>query len=105
MNAIGLIEVSGLVPAIEALDGMMKTASVEFLTYEKKLGGRLVTIIIRGGVSDVEEAVKNGKIRASLLGKVVASAIIPNPHSEVMRMVDLSAKKLPFVKSGDINEF
>lgn len=105
MGAIGLIEVSGLVAAIEGLDSMLKTANVEFLTYEKKLGGRLVTIIIRGTVSDVTEAIENAKVKASRLGRVVASAVIPNPHEEVMKMVKISAEKLRGIKSGEINEF
>jgi len=94
MGAIGLIEISGLVASIEALDTMLKSANVTFLTYEKKLGGRLVTIIITGGVSDVEAAIRNGKERAEKVGKVVAYAVIPKPHEEVMKMVDLSASKL-----------
>ncbi|MCM8710023.1 BMC domain-containing protein [Clostridium sp. SYSU_GA19001] len=103
MGAVGFLEVSGLVAAIEGLDSMLKTADVEFLTYEKKLGGRLVTIIIKGSVSAVNEAIENAKVRAGRLGKVVASAVIPNPHEEVMRMIRLSAQKLPNVKSGEIN--
>ena len=105
MGAIGILEVVGLTAAIEGLDGMLKTADVEFMTWEKKLGGRLVTIIVRGEVSAVEAAVANGKSRAEKIGKVAAYAVIPRPHEEVMRMVDLSAKKLPITKSGEINAF
>jgi ethanolamine utilization protein EutM len=105
MKALGFVEVSGTVAAVEALDAMLKTADVEFLTWEKKLGGRLVTLIISGSVSSVQEAVKHGKARADKITKTVASAVIANPHEEILRMIELSAKKLPFVKSGDINEF
>ena len=53
MKAIGLIELPNFVDAVEAVDIMLKTAEVKFLTWEKKLGGRLVTIIIQGEVSAV----------------------------------------------------
>ena len=56
MKSIGLIELPNITDAIQALDVMMKTAEVKFLTWEKKLGGRLVTIIVQGEVSAVTEA-------------------------------------------------
>ena len=57
-NALGFFEISGVVAAVNALDIMCKTADVQFVTWEKKLGGRLVTIIIRGNVSAVKEAIE-----------------------------------------------
>ena len=47
-NALGFIEISGVVAAVDALDIMCKTADVELVTWERKLGGRLVTLIVRG---------------------------------------------------------
>jgi microcompartment protein CcmL/EutN len=105
MKALGFVEVSGTAAAVEALDAMLKTADVKFITWEKKLGGRLVTLIVSGSVSSVQEAVEHGKARADKITKTVASAVIANPHEEIWRMIELSAKKLSFVKSGDINEF
>ena len=54
-KALGLIELPNCADAVEALDVMLKTADVEFLTWEKKLGGRLVTIFLQGAVSAVTE--------------------------------------------------
>ncbi|WP_434654745.1 BMC domain-containing protein [Thermoanaerobacterium thermosaccharolyticum] len=105
MYAIGLIEVNGYVTAVEALDAMLKTANVEFVTWEKKLGGRLVTIIVKGDVSSVEEAILSGKIKADNITRTVAYAVIPNPHPETMKMVNISAGKLFKVDGGEINEF
>lgn len=73
MKAIGLIELPNCTDAIQALDVMLKTADVKFLTWEKKLGGRLVTIIVQGEVSSVTEAVEAAKHRA--VGRIVASAV------------------------------
>ncbi|MDY3920022.1 MAG: BMC domain-containing protein [Candidatus Limivivens sp.] len=91
MKAIGLIELPNCTDAIEALDVMLKTADVKFLTWEKKLGGRLVTIIVQGEVSAVTEAVEAAKHRA--VGNIVASAVIANPHQETMNLVEVSARK------------
>ena len=58
MQAIGLFELQGYVPALAATDIMLKTANVKFLTWEKKLGGWLVTIVIQGEVSAVTAAIR-----------------------------------------------
>ena len=50
-KSIGLIELPNFADAVEAVDVMLKAAEVKFLTWEKKLGGRLVTCIIQGEVS------------------------------------------------------
>ena len=89
--ALGLIELPNCTDAIEALDVMLKTANVKFLTWEKKLGGRLVTIIIQGNVSAVTEAIESAK--RSSKGTVVAAAVIANPHEETMKLVEVSVKK------------
>ena len=91
MKAIGLIELPNCTDAIQALDVMLKTADVKFLSWEKKLGGRLVTIIVQGEVSSVTEAVEAAKHRA--VGRIVASAVIANPHEETMKLVEVSARK------------
>ena len=92
MKALGFIEVSGVVAAVDALDVMCKSSNVEFVTWERKLGGRMVTIVITGSVSDVTEAVECAKRSAQ--APVMASNVIPNPHDETVRMVNLSASRL-----------
>ena len=47
-QAYGFFEVPSVTGAVVAIDIMCKTADVQLVTWEKKLGGRLVTIIIRG---------------------------------------------------------
>ena len=53
-KSYGFIEITGVVAAIDALDIMCKTADVELASWERKLGGRLVTIIVEGDVCDQE---------------------------------------------------
>ena len=55
-QAYGFFEIPSVTAAVVAIDMMCKTAQVELVTWEKKLGGRLVTIIIRGDVSAVTQA-------------------------------------------------
>lgn len=88
MESIGLLEIQGLVAAIEGLDNMLKTAEVRLIHTEKRLGGRLVTIVIAGSVSAVTAAVKAGEVAASALGKVYGCEVIANPHSEVTKFFD-----------------
>ncbi len=57
-KSYGFIEITGVVAAINALDIMCKTADVELASWERKLGGRLVTLIVQGDVSAVTEAVE-----------------------------------------------
>ncbi len=92
MKSLGFIEISSVTAALEALDIMTKTADVKFVTWEKKLGGRLVTIIVQGNVAAVTEAV-NAAADNALLQPCV-KAVIANPHSETMRIVNQSAERL-----------
>ena len=89
MESIGLLEVQGLVAAIEGLDAMTKAADVRIIHTEKRLGGRLVTLIVAGKVSAVTAAVKAGKERASELGEVFGCEVIANPHEEVTKFFDM----------------
>lgn len=57
-KAYGFFEIPSVTAAVVAVDIMCKTADVQFVTWEKKLGGRLVTIIIRGDVSAVAQAIE-----------------------------------------------
>ena len=92
MKSLGFVEVSGVVAAVDALDIMCKSADVSLVSWERKLGGRLVTLIITGNVSAVTAAVENAV--AQCIKKPVAHAVIANPHEETVRLAELSAKRL-----------
>ena len=92
MQALGFIEITGVTAAIDALDIMCKSAQVELVTWERKLGGRLVTVIITGSISAVTAAIENAANMA--IKKPAAYAVIANPHAETMRLVELSASRL-----------
>ena len=90
-NAYGFFEIPSTTAAIQALDVMCKTADVEFVTWEKKLGGRLVTIIIKGNVSAVTQAIETAA--RSGIKEPAAYTVIPNPHEEVLKLIELSASR------------
>src|SRR6266481_5749517 len=81
-EALGMVECKGLVAMIEAADAMVKSANVRLVGYEKVDAG-LVTAIVRGEVGAVRAAVDAGAAAASRVGEVVATHVIPRPHSEV----------------------
>lgn len=88
-EAIGLVEVEGLVAAIEGLDAMTKAADVRVVHTEKRLGGRLVTFVIAGEVSAVKAAVEAGVAAAGEIGNIFGSAVIPRPHAELTKFFDM----------------
>ena len=92
MKSLGLIEVPGVTAAIDCLDIMCKSADEEFVTWERKLGGRLVTVIVQGDVSAATAAVENAVARG--LKRPVSHAVIASPHEETQRLVALSASRI-----------
>ncbi len=92
MKSLGFVEVSGVTAAIDALDIMCKSANVELVSWERKLGGRLVTLIVTGDVSAVKAAVESASEHC--IKKPCATAVIANPHPETVRLAELSAKRL-----------
>ena len=88
-EAIGMIEVEGLVAAIEGLDAMTKAADVRIIHTEKRLGGRLVTFIVAGEISAVKATVEAGVHNANAIGNIFGSAVIARPHAELTKFFDM----------------
>ena len=94
-TSYGLIEVSGVVAAVDCLDAMCKAAEVTLVTWERKLGGRLVTVVVEGDVADVKAAVEAAAGIAASNGHILAaSGVIAAPCQEIRKMAALSAKRL-----------
>ncbi len=86
LEALGMIETRGLTAAIEAADAMTKAAEVVLVGTEK-IGSGLVTVMVRGDVGAVKAAVEAGTSAASKLGELVATHVIPRPHSDVEKIL------------------
>lgn len=85
-EALGMVETRGLVAAIEAADSMLKAANVQLVGTEK-IGSGLVSVMVRGDVGAVKAAVESGAASASKLGELVATHVIPRPHSDVEKIL------------------
>lgn len=81
-RALGMIETTGLVGAIEAADAMLKAAKVRLLDKELTTGG-LVVIQVVGEVGAVRSSVDAGARAAEKVGQLIATHVIPRPHEEV----------------------
>ena len=85
-EALGMIETRGLVAAIEAADAMVKAADVTLVGSEK-IGSGLVSVMVRGDVGAVKAAVEAGGAAAARLGEVIATHVIPRPHTDVNKLL------------------
>ena len=87
-EALGMVETRGLVAAIEAADAMVKAAEVTLIGTEK-IGSGLVSVMVRGDVGAVQAAVEAGSANAANLGEVVATHVIPRPHTDVEKILPI----------------
>ena len=86
MEALGRVETRGLVANIEAADAMVKAANVTLIGTEK-IGSGLVSVMVRGDVGAVKAADEAGGAAAARLGEVVATHVIPRPHTDVEKIL------------------
>lgn len=82
MNALGMIETKGLVGAIEAADAMVKAANVT-LVGKTRVGGGLVTVMVRGDVGAVKAATDAGAAAAERVGELLSVHVIARPAADV----------------------
>lgn len=80
--ALGIIETKGMLPAIEAADASLKAANVS-LSKVDKVGGGIVTILLRGDVAAVKAAVDVGAASARKVGELLSVHVIPSPHESL----------------------
>ena len=90
-KALGFVEIKSVSAALGVLDIMCKAADVELASWERKLGGRLVTIIVQGDVAAVTEAVEAAAAHA--IREPASYAVIARPHEEILRLGELSASR------------
>lgn len=88
-NAIGVLEVNFYTNAIVVIDQMLKAADVELVSCKKRLGGRLVHMIIAGKTSSVNAAIESAKQTGELIGEknIKVAITISNPHPEIVKLL------------------
>ena len=93
LEALGLIEVVGLVGAIEAADTASKAADVKVIGYELTKGSGMVLVKIVGGVSAVKAAVDAASIAAERVCQVVSKLVIARPSDELDKIIKVEKEK------------
>ena len=87
MQALGTIEVVGLVAGIEAADVACKAANVTLIGYELAKGGGYVTVKVEGQVGAVTAAIDAAEAAAAKLTRVVSRLVIPRPAAGLDALV------------------
>lgn len=98
-EAVGILEVFGLVTAFVAADAACKAADVHLEVFDKNKPANadalpvplLVTIKFRGSVSSVNAAMEAGIRTAESMTGVVQHHIIANPEEGTEKMLKISA--------------
>ena len=90
--AVGMVETRGLVTLFEAVDAMLKAATVEFTAWEP-VGSGLVTAFVEGEMAAVKSATDAGAEAAAQLGEVVSVQVITRPHDDLAQMLASFGKK------------
>lgn len=87
-EAIGIVEAKYFTTALEVIDIMCKQCQVELLCTEKYLGGRLVSTIVSGDISNVKEAIDLVKSKYNYDNSMLKNAIvITRPHQNIMKFI------------------
>lgn len=97
-QAVGMIEVFGLVAAFAAGDAGCKAANVTMEVFDRNKPANadilpvplIVMVKFRGNIEDVTAAVEAAEIVASKLTGVVTKHIIANPVENLEKMLQIS---------------
>lgn len=93
LEALGLIEVIGLVGAIEAADTASKAADVKVIGYEVTKGAGMVVVKMVGGVSAVKSAVDATVASVEKITRVVSKHVIARPSDELNKILKIEKEQ------------
>jgi microcompartment protein CcmL/EutN len=97
-NAVGMIEVFGLVAAFVAGDAGCKAANVTIETFDRNKPANadslpvplIVMVKFRGSVEDVKAAVEAAEAAANKISGVITKHVIANPERDTEKMLALN---------------
>lgn len=97
-NAVGMIEVFGLVSAFVAGDAGCKAANVTLEPFDRNKPANadslpvplIVMVKFRGSVEDVKAAVEAAQIAATKVSGVISKHIIARPEEDTEKMLRLN---------------
>src|SRR5699024_12612324 len=101
INALGLLEVAGMVAAIDAADAMLKAANVRLLSHEVLDPGRL-TLVVEGDLAACRAALDAGCAAAMRTGRGISRKEIGRPVDDTQWQVnDFNRQTKQTVKDTD----
>lgn len=86
INALGLLEVDGMVAAVDAADAMLKAANVRLLSHEVLDPGRL-TLVVEGDLAACRAALDAGSAAAARTGRVISRKEIGRPDDDTQWLI------------------
>ena len=97
-EAVGIVELYGLVAALAAADAGCKAANVTVEDFDKNKPANadalpvplIVAVKFRGSVSDVTAAVEAAVRRANEISGVITTHIIARPEKDTEKMLKIS---------------
>lgn len=87
MAALGFLETKGRIGAIVATDAALKSADVSLISL-KRVSGGLITVVISGKVSAVNEALESAKKQTCKINCDLRVTCIPRPTKETVETVN-----------------
>ena len=86
INALGLLEVEGMVAAVDAADAMLKAANVRLLSDQVLDPGRL-TLVVEGDLAACRAALDAGYAAAMRTGLVISRKEIGRPEEDTQWLI------------------
>lgn len=89
-QAVGVIQTLGFPAVLAAADAMVKGGRVTLVYFDKAERGQFL-VAVRGSVSEVNAAMKEGLVAAekSYGGEVISYYTVPNPPENVLAVLPL----------------
>ncbi len=87
INALGLLEVEGMVAAVDAADAMLKAANVRLLSHEVLDPGRLTLVVEGDPRRPCRAALDAGAAAARRTGCVISRREIGRPEEDTQRLI------------------
>ncbi len=82
-ESLGMVEVRGLVVAIEIADAMVKAANIRLGEFIKTKGNGWMTVRVYGDVGAVNAAIDCGRHLAAQRNSLISSKVIPRPIDNI----------------------
>lgn len=80
-EAIGIIEIRGILSSIEAVESMLKFTGIS-LIKEERIPGGMSAVMLKGDIDTLRNAINTGMAAAKRTGEVISIHVIPKPQPE-----------------------